>query len=703
MSSILFRRAGLALALGVVVCLSPGVNRDQPPAQHSTGLGESGRLLAVYDVWARAQEAAGGDSNVVVPLNAVPGLVERHVQASGRATLDYVAQRVEVELSGLTEGDVWLVDNRPGPGRSVVPEAGDRMVRVGSLSVEDGRGRLRAQLAHEALEALDPDFVAVTRPGVRPEESRVLVGMTTLFQRLQRSARRGTFGVLPDAEPQPAPAPGILARALGALQPEARAALGPIPNPSTPLEVLVTAGRLSFLNETFQGNGRTCATCHREAENMTISPEFISTLPPNDPLFVAEFDPNLAANFENPVLMRKFGLILENVDGTDDLANKFVMRGVPHTLALIPNTLRPAVIDGTTQPPNERTGWGGDGAPGTGTLREFLIGAITQHYPKTLGRVPGVDFRLPTVAELDAVEAFQKSIGRRADLKTVGPNAIKLKSEVAARGQQIFNNPGPLPPPLPSGPAEGAGRCLLCHFNAGAGDFVESIILGGPSDPGQATELGTVVANANFDTGVEDLPSQPADLVQPPQLVPPDGGFGQAPLVRNGVFVGFGDRTFNTPVLVEAADTGPFFHNNSVDTIEGAVAFYNGDSFNNTPLAQGIGGINLDATEVVAVAAFLRAINTLENIRSSVDLERRAKAAVSFAQAQELLKLSLAELEDAIRVLQGGNLHFDAQKKLIAAAGIDALALVTSNTALRNLLIDQALHLKGQARADIQL
>ena len=35
-------------------------------------------------------------------------------------------------------------------------------------------------------------------------------------------------------------------------------------------------------------------------------------------------------------------------------------------------------------------------------------------------------------------------------------------------------------------------------------------------------------------------------------------------------------------------------------------------------------GINLDATQVVAVAAFLRVINALENIRSSNELLNRA-------------------------------------------------------------------------------
>jgi len=59
-----------------------------------------------------------------------------------------------------------------------------------------------------------------------------------------------------------------------------------------------------------------------------------------------------------------------------------------------------------------------------------------------LNRVPGVDFTMPTVAQLDALEAFQKSLGRRQNLKLAGVGALKLKSEKASKGQEIFNNPG---------------------------------------------------------------------------------------------------------------------------------------------------------------------------------------------------------------------------------------------------------------------
>ena len=160
----------------------------------------------------------------------------------------------------------------------------------------------------------------------------------------------------------------------------------PPPKPD-PKNELSAKGKDIFFNETFNGNGRTCGTCHRAEDNFTIDPAFIATLPDNDPLFVAEFNPDLKENFENPKLMREFGLILENLDGFDDLENKFVMRGVPHVLAL-----RTSV----DSPQGPRTGWSGDGAPGDGSLRSFAVGAVIQHFTKTLNRVAGVDFRLPT-------------------------------------------------------------------------------------------------------------------------------------------------------------------------------------------------------------------------------------------------------------------------------------------------------------------
>jgi mono/diheme cytochrome c family protein len=400
--------------------------------------------------------------------------------------------------------------------------------------------------------------------------------------------------------------------------------LGPLtacPRPE-PEPTPVDRGRALFFNETFAGNGRTCGTCHRAEDNFGLTPGFIATLPATDPLFVAETNPDLAANFENPRLMRPFGLILENLDGFADLPNVFTMRGIPHTLALATS------VDSRAGP---RTGWSGDGAPGDGSLRSFATGAVIQHFPLTLNRVPGVDFRLPTDAELDDLEAFMRSLGRQQDLVLPLP----LKSVVAARGQAIFVD-------------NALGKCNACHFNAGAN--------------GNPAVFGAGAGNLSFNTGVESLPDHPADLTG--ERMPPDDGFGTP-----------GNGEFSTPPLVEAADTPPFFHNNAVATIEGAVAFYNGDAFNNSPAGRLLagatgGGINLDATQVEAVAAFLRVINALENIRASVVLLEEPRP----SRKAEARRLAGEEIDDAIMVLAGAGLHADAIARLREARALAAQA-----------------------------
>ena len=384
--------------------------------------------------------------------------------------------------------------------------------------------------------------------------------------------------------------------------------------PPPPADKLIARGREIFFNERFNGNGRTCGTCHRAENNLTIDPVFIASLPDTDALFVAEFIPALKENFENPKLMRAFGLIKENLDGFEDLQNKFTMRGVPHTLAQ-----RNSVASKN----GPHTGWSGDGAPGDRSLRSFSTGAVIQHFTKTIDRITDVDFRLPTDEELDALEAFMLSTGRQEDLKLPLP----LKNLIALRGQAIFND-------------NKTGKCSICHFNAGAN-----------VDP---TIFGAGAGNLNFNTGVQDLPDQPADLTE--ELNPPDDGLGTP-----------GDSTFNTPPLVEAAETGPFFHNNAIETIEGAVGFYDGESFNNSPAAKILdsltgGGIELDGTQIVAIAAFLRVINTLENIKDAKVflnsyLTRNFLGNEEFAK---LMKRSGDETEDAIRVLSCGGLHPEA-------------------------------------------
>jgi hypothetical protein len=369
-----------------------------------------------------------------------------------------------------------------------------------------------------------------------------------------------------------------------------------------------------FFRDSFGGNGRTCATCHRVDDNLTIDPKFISTLPPTDPLFVAEFNMDLK-DLEKPPQMHAFGLILENVDGFEpDPTTHFVLRSVPHTLSLATSVTRPP---GSPNPPADRTGWSGDGAPDPGALRDFMTGAIRQHYTLTLARRPGIDFQLANDTELDQIDQFMRRTGRTNEL-TLG--TVVMSDPGAEAGRLSFLGVG----------------CDLCHGNAGANS-------------------GT--SNFNFNTGVESSRN--------PLLAafPHDGGFGAKPANPDG---SFGNGTFNVPPLIEAADTGPFFHTATsvvgapahntatATTIEEAIAFYTTQAFSTAP--DGF-PINLSAAQIDNVGRFLRGLNAVFNAaiaikRIDAELAVVAKFHNTRLRIQrELIRLADVEVGDAISVL----------------------------------------------------
>jgi cytochrome c peroxidase len=427
-------------------------------------------------------------------------------------------------------------------------------------------------------------------------------------------------------------------------------------------ERLIEKGRRLFINETFDGNGRTCATCHPPTNNFTIDPAFIAGLPDDDPLFVAELDPDLA-QLEDPELMRRFGLILENLDGFD---RPGVFRGVPHTLGLrVTTAVNPegeanlTRADGSTVV--QAMGWSGDGAPGDGSLRSFTIGAIFQHFPETMNRIPGEDFRLPTEAELDALEAFQLSLGRQTELDLA---TLDFADPDVQTGKDLFNGVG-----INRG-------CSFCHNNAGANDADGF--------------------NRNFATNAANLTDTEARRFDPG--MPGDGGFDSEPEFEvPGIAAGFyGNGSMNSAPLVEAADTGPFFHNNSAKTIEDAVRFYTTPTFSSDDPFQ------LNNMQINQIAAFLRALNALENIRSSNAYAEQAQREVPL-RARQTFALVLAETQDAIDVLTGGplDLYAEAVELLDEAYALELDARDSVQRPFRNALLQQAMALKDEARASI--
>jgi cytochrome c peroxidase len=420
-------------------------------------------------------------------------------------------------------------------------------------------------------------------------------------------------------------------------------------------EALVERGRQLFTRDTFGGNGRTCATCHRPDNNYTIDAPYIARLPASDPLFVHERTAALSA-LDRPQLLRRLGLVTVHADGFDKPG---VARAVPPLLGLR-QTTRPGPGIGRTA----ALGLSGDGAPAGGGLRQFVTAAVVEHMPRTLARRAGSDYRLPTADELAALEAFLLSLGRPAELDI---GRMRFTATKVEQGRALFISPR-------------SGPCTSCHRNAGA--------------------LDTAGLNPVFDIGVQQRPGAPALLTDP--AVPGDGGFGASSTVAvSGGRTGFGDGRFNTPSLVEAADTVPLFHDSSAPTVESAVFFYVSPTFASSPEGRRRPRVFLQRPELAAVAAFLRTINALENIRASNALLARSLGRDA-ESGRELVRLAAADTEDAIQVLTGASGIYPAQIAMLRSAlALERQAQTAATTTARDDLARRASALKTQARGQM--
>ena len=400
----------------------------------------------------------------------------------------------------------------------------------------------------------------------------------------------------------------------------------------------VCAGAGVFFQETFNGNGRTCGTCHPPQNNFTIDSRFIATLPPSDPLFVFEQDPVNLGGLETDSL-RAAGGILENVDGFEDPTHKFVIRSVPHTLSMSTSITTDPGDPNTTTPPLQRTGWSGDG----GSLQNFLQTAIEQHYTKTLQRRPGTDFRVATTQELQLVEQFQLALGR---LNEPDLTQVNLFDAQAQTGRLAYLDPL-------------RGRCQVCHFNGGA-NF-------------QDTNL-----NRNFDTGTRNAPNGQFTVPFFDGVFLFDGGFGGRDLPHPNILTldfmppntplnGFGNNTFNTPPVIESADTLPGFHTNTFGPFPGAadienvVSFYATSLFLDSKAAHDLdarfGAPSNVAPDIENIGRFIRALNVALNIDMAKQRLRASLTILNRFHDQQravqigLINLAVAEIDDALEVL----------------------------------------------------
>jgi cytochrome c peroxidase len=344
-------------------------------------------------------------------------------------------------------------------------------------------------------------------------------------------------------------------------------------------------GRRLFDEETFQGNGRTCVTCH-SVKNGTFSPEDATkrlAANPSDPLFVGD------------------GLD-DGVQGTSRITEHATVRiEIPLTsrvkLANDPTATSVTLLRGTPttrNTPSLQPVFMYDGRDTT--LEEQALGAVHAHARN------GVE---PTPLQLQLIAEFQQTAPRFFSsvplfLFAQGGPPPRLPNGVTAsekRGRAMFDDV-----PISSGSTR--GLCAMCH----SGPMLDvsnefNIFLPIPG----LRFFGVSVSERNklnlpthefiidgTDTIVTPDPghclTDPLDPSEfPPELFAPGG-----PLPLS-----IACNLFKTPSLWGIRHTAPYFHDNSSKTLEEVAEQY---EF----MFRTEAGINLTPQDQADIVAFLK-------------------------------------------------------------------------------------------------
>jgi hypothetical protein len=372
---------------------------------------------------------------------------------------------------------------------------------------------------------------------------------------------------------------------------------------------LIDEGFRVFTEEAFAGNGRTCATCHIPSEGYNIFPANVKKLDKQERALV--FASNVPG-LENIDLIKTHALFnisggaaplcpASNPECFDDedghsgpiFRASMALQALDLTTKVDEDVVADGDFLGTPLLPPEcsrgvelelpQLGWSGDGSPGTpkfvdldgdgvndchihhghedaaadGSVRAFAAGAIAQHFPRSLDRIPGVDFRRATDAELDALEAFQRWLGRRP--LTAEENAAQGTANASEFNilQLDFTDPRVTLGRDHFASNNGA-RCNRCHGDGGA--------LGGGG--GGNNNTITNVGLAGDDIGVPVVGF----------ALPDDEGTIVNAFAGGDTGTLFG--AFNTQSIIEAAKKKAWFHNHKVvGDFEEAIAHYGSDDF----------------------------------------------------------------------------------------------------------------------------
>lgn len=320
-------------------------------------------------------------------------------------------------------------------------------------------------------------------------------------------------------------------------------------------------GRRLFVHEEFDGNGRTCQTCHSR-ETGTLSVEDVRRLyrrNPDHPLFRHDGLDDDGIGVSRILSEATIRITLElpwYVTNADDPSKRTidVFRGIPSTV----NTpgLDPALMYDLRNP----------------TLEDQALGAIMGHAQAPIA---------PAFEDLELIAEFQRLAPRfysnyqlfRFSRGGPAPTLPAGRTASERRGRRLFMD-------VPFNPPSTDGICALCHsgpmlnltnehgaavFPAVEGTRFHPLFVGEPAFG--TNHLDHPVHNLLVDDGLGNIvpvsTTDPGVLFTEAVLPPPE-------VLPRNVFTGF----FKTPQLWGVRDTAPYFHDNSAPTLEAVMDQY---------------------------------------------------------------------------------------------------------------------------------
>ncbi len=401
----------------------------------------------------------------------------------------------------------------------------------------------------------------------------------------------------------------------------------------------VAQGRNLFDKETFDGNGRTCGTCHIPPFfNMT--PDHISAKDPSDPLFIAEWGNNInhltittdsASGFSQPSdlhggIRDESGVQAEVIAGS---GSHYLVRGGLSLSGAIEDDFgnRASVVSvsaGNLSGPNPVNGNSDGLEDPTGFM---LSGSTSRNFPQGRALV------LENINGFNALPNFRKS-PHLINLKQTAPFGLSGEFDLlddfnANAISQHFTRDLQRRTGIDFRPPTQDELAALTAFQ-------ESLVIEPFFSELKSLPLGNVTTLRQFEgekeffsVGCRDchsgkLLSETFLNSAPPlfntgvanQKINSDDGLpAEPPEATESV------RAFNVPSLFNVRHLAPYFHDNSTPTLKNAVRFYNSPAFKNAaadfPTPVGglpLGGIltvegfQISETNVDRLESFLRTL-----------------------------------------------------------------------------------------------